>query len=49
MNALQASAALFVHRATMVYRLKRIQEIGGIDFNDADQVLYLQLSFRLFA
>ena len=48
MNALKASSALFVHRATMVYRLKRIQEIAGINFDDSDQVLYLQLSFRLF-
>jgi len=37
-----------MRRVTMAHRLKRIQEIGGVDFNDYDQMLYLQLSFRLF-
>lgn len=48
MNALKTASELYVHRATMMYRLKRLREIAGIDFDDADQMLYLQLSFRLF-
>jgi DNA-binding PucR family transcriptional regulator len=28
------SAALHVHRNTLAYRLRRIQEIAGLDFDD---------------
>ena len=48
MNAKKTAEDLFIHRATMMHRLKRIQEIAGIDFSNHDQVLYLQLSFRLW-
>lgn len=48
MNALEASRKLYVHRATMVYRLGRIREIGGIDFNDQEQMLYIRLSLKVF-
>lgn len=47
MNAQSAAINLFIHRATMVYRLRRIREIGGIDFDDADQLFYLYLSLRV--
>lgn len=48
MNAVQTASALFIHRATMVYRLKRLEEIGGIDFTNKDQVLYLKMSYRFW-
>lgn len=49
LNALMASKRLFIHRTTMAYRLGRIQEIAGIDFDDFDQVLYLMFSLRVLA
>ncbi|SHH48644.1 PucR C-terminal helix-turn-helix domain-containing protein [Sporobacter termitidis DSM 10068] len=47
MNAVKTSKELFVHRTTMEYRLNRIVELTGIDFKNADQILYLILSIRL--
>lgn len=43
----RTAEALKVHRATMVYRVKRIEEICGIDFQDAERNLFYQLSIRL--
>lgn len=47
MIATQTAKALFVHHATMVYRLKRMQELTGIDYDDDDKMLYLYLSFKM--
>ncbi|WKY42828.1 helix-turn-helix domain-containing protein [Eubacteriaceae bacterium ES2] len=47
MNASQTAKALFIHQATMVYRLKRLQELINIDFSNADQMLFLHLSYKL--
>lgn len=47
MNAVQTAKALYIHHATMVYRLKRLKELINIDFTNTEQILYLQLSFRL--
>lgn len=47
LNANQTARDLFVHRATMVYRLDRIVELTGMDFHNADQILYLQISLRM--
>lgn len=41
------SNELFIHRSTLTYRLERIQEITGLDFNDFYTRLYLNVSFRL--
>ncbi len=41
------SAELFIHRSTLLYRLRRIQELTGIDLGDPDLRLYLQLSLLL--
>ena len=49
MNAVQAASALFIHRGTMVYRLKRLEEIGEISFSNPDQILDLQICFRFLA
>lgn len=43
----RTSKALIIHRTTLLYRLKRIQDITGIDLDDPDQRLYLQLSLKL--
>ncbi|SHJ65195.1 PucR C-terminal helix-turn-helix domain-containing protein [Parasporobacterium paucivorans DSM 15970] len=47
MNAAQSAKELFIHRATMLYRIDRIREIGKTDFKNPDELLHLQLSLRL--
>lgn len=39
----EAAAALFIHRHTLRYRLQRLETILGLDLNDAEQRLRLQL------
>ncbi len=43
------SAALFIHRSTLKYRLQRIREIADIDLNDPDTRFNLQLATRAHA
>lgn len=43
----QAAKSLFLHRGTLTYRLNKICELTGLDLNDRDTVLYLDLSFRI--
>lgn len=47
MNAAQTAKQLFIHQATMVYRLKRLKELTGIDYEDSNQMLYLHLSYKI--
>lgn len=47
MIATKTAKTLFIHHATMVYRLKRIQELTGIDYDDSEKILYLHLSFKM--
>lgn len=47
MNALQTAKDLHIHRATIVYRLERIKEIGVTDLKNSDDMLHLHLSIRL--
>jgi sugar diacid utilization regulator len=42
----RTSAALFVHRSTLKYRLQQIRDITGYDLNDPDTRFSLQLSTR---
>lgn len=46
-NVSQTARALFVHRNTLNYRLQRIVEIAGIDLNDAETRLALQLALKV--
>lgn len=46
-NVLKASREGYLNPSTMKYRLKRIQEITGLDLKDADVGLQLQLAMRL--
>ena len=48
LNAVQTAKDLFIHRATMVYRLERIKEIGQTDLKNKTDLLHLNLSFELF-
>lgn len=47
MNVAKTAIALFIHRATMIYRLDRIRELTGIDFKNQDRILYLTISVKL--
>lgn len=42
-NLKEAAAALYIHRHTLRYRLQRLESILGLDLNDAEQRLRLQL------
>lgn len=47
MNAMAAARQLFIHRSTFLYRLDRIKEIAGVDFEDENMLFYLELSYRI--
>jgi hypothetical protein len=47
MNSAQAAKELSVHIATMAYRLKRVSEIGRVDFSDFHQLAYIYFSYFL--
>lgn len=48
MNAVQTAKELFIHRSTMMYRLERIKELTNLNLKDPTEILYLQLSLKLF-
>ena len=43
----QAAEALFIHRNTLIYRMERIAEISGLDLEDAETRLAVQLALRI--
>lgn len=47
LSATQAVRELFIHRSTFLYRLEKIKEILQSDLEDAEEIFYLELSFRL--
>ncbi len=46
-DAPAAAAALFVHRASLYRRLRRIEDVAGVDLRRGDDRLQLQLGLRL--
>ena len=46
-NVTQAAQALFIHRTTLFRRLNQIRELTGLDLDDTDLMLELQLSYRI--
>lgn len=46
-NAQRTAARLFVHRATLYHRLRRIEEIAQTDLRDGEQRLALHLGLKL--
>ncbi len=46
-NLSQAAEALFVHRNTLIYRLERIAEISGLDLDNTETRLAIQLALRI--
>ncbi len=47
LNAVQSSKKLFIHRSTFLYRLEKIQELVHINFEDQEQLFYLQISYHI--
>lgn len=47
MNTVKAAAELFIHRATMIYRLKRIEEITGVELHTLASDLYMHISLEM--
>jgi purine catabolism regulator len=46
-NLSKASAALFIHRNTLTYRLERIAELCKFDFSNSNSNLAMQVALRL--
>ncbi len=46
-NAVRTAKELYIHRSTFLYRLEKIKEILESDLDDTEELLYLNLSFRL--
>lgn len=46
-NASEAAQAVFVHRATFIRRLERIEEISGLDLQSMKELTHLFMSFYL--
>jgi purine catabolism regulator len=45
-NLSQTAEALFVHRNTLLYRMERIREISGLDLDNPETRLSIQLALR---
>ena len=45
-NITETAKALHLHRNSMIYHLKRIEEILGFSLNDGNTLLHIELSFR---
>lgn len=46
-NQMETANALGIHRTTLAYRLRRMQEMTGLDLNDARQVFHVAVSLAL--
>ncbi len=47
-NLAQTAEALFVHRNTLIYRMERIASITGLDLDQPEARLALQLALRIY-
>ncbi len=45
-NITQTAAAVHLHRNSMIYHIKKIEEVLDISLADTDMLLYFELSFR---
>ncbi|PRR69499.1 PucR family transcriptional regulator [Neomoorella humiferrea] len=46
-NVKETAEKLYMHYNTVLYRVNKIKELIGVDFNNPDQVLNLQVAMRL--
>ncbi|MBQ6123170.1 MAG: helix-turn-helix domain-containing protein, partial [Clostridia bacterium] len=44
---METANALGIHRTTLAYRLRRAQELTGLDLTDAKQVFHVAVSLEL--
>lgn len=47
LNASRTAKELYIHHKSVMYRLERIKAIAGIDFNNSEDILDIQLSLRI--
>lgn len=47
MNAVETAKKLFIHRSTMNFRLKRLEELCAINWDDSILILYLRLALKV--
>ncbi len=45
-NYTHAAESLYIHRTTLIKRIERIARLTGVDLDDSDENLYIELSFR---
>lgn len=48
-NVVATAKSLFIHRNSMLYRLQRIEQLLGLDFDDVNLRMYLMLSYQIEA
>ena len=46
-NLSQAAESLYIHRNTLIYRMERIAEISGLDLDNTETRLAVQLALRI--
>jgi len=46
-NLKKVSEEMFTHYNTIIYRIQRIKEITGVDFDDYDEILNLQIALKI--
>lgn len=46
-NASEAAKKLYIHRSTFLERMEKINKLININYSSPEEILYLQLSFRL--
>jgi DNA-binding PucR family transcriptional regulator len=44
---METANALGIHRTTLAYRLRRAQELTGLDLTDPKQVFHMAVSLKL--
>lgn len=47
LSSSQTARDLYIHRNTLLNRIKQIKSVGNIDFQDKHQVLLLQIAYAL--
>lgn len=46
MNKTETAQALYIHIETLRYRLKKIEKLTGLNMNDSNDLLTLQLGMK---
>lgn len=46
-NLRKTAGALYIHKNSVIYRLKKIEELTGLSFNDPEERLNLQMGLKL--